>query len=117
MYLSSVVIFLVLFSLQLLQTLQSYLLSICHQPDFAKSSQKEGVKSQIQSLLESFRGAALATNLRNIRTLFNCLMPVLRNCVILLNVYQNCPELVVMVLEFYVDLVDSQIAFLSEVCS
>lgn len=42
-------------------------------------------------------------------------MPVLTNCVALLNVYQNCPEVVVLVLEFYVDLVDSQIAFLAEV--
>jgi len=99
---------------QLLQTLQSYFLGICHQPDFAKSSQKESVKSQLQSLLESFRGAALATNIRNIQTLFDYLMPVLRNCVVLLSVYQNCPEMVVLVLEFYVDVVDSQLAFLKE---
>lgn len=103
------------FSLQLLQTLQSYFLGICHRSDFSKSSQKEPIKSQIQCLLESFRGAALASNLRNAHTLFNYLMPVLTNCVALLNVYQNCPEVVVLVLEFYVDLVDSQIAFLDEV--
>ena len=42
-------------------------------------------------------------------------MPVLTNCVALLNVYQNCPEVVVLVLELYVDVVDSQIAFLDEV--
>lgn len=110
-----IMMFLVLFSLQLLHTLQSYLLNICHQPDFAKTSQKEGVKSQIQSLLESFRGAALATNTRNIQTLFDYLLPVLRNCVVLLSVYQNCPEMVVLVLEFYVDVVDAQISFLGEV--
>lgn len=57
----------------------------------------------------------MASNLRNTHTLFNYLMPVLTNCVALLNVYQNCPEVVVLVLEFYVDLVDSQIAFLDEV--
>ena len=42
-------------------------------------------------------------------------MPVLTNCVALLNVYQNCPEVVVLVLEFYVDLIDSQITYLDEV--
>ena len=47
--------------------------------------------------------------------LFNYLLPVLRDCVALLNVYQNCPDVVVLVLEFYVDLVDSQIAFQGEV--
>ncbi|XP_020623322.1 exportin-4-like [Orbicella faveolata] len=99
---------------QLLQTLQSYFLGICHQPDFTKSSQKEPIKSQVQSLLESFRGVALASNLRNARTLFSYLMPVLTNCVALLNVYQNCPEVVVLVLEFYVDLIDSQITYLDE---
>ena len=98
-----------------MQTLQSYLLGICHQSDFAKSSQKEAVKSQLQSLLEAFRGAALATNAHNVQTLFHYLSPVLRDCVVLLNVYQNCPEMVVLVLEFSVDLVDSQITFLEEV--
>lgn len=99
---------------QLLQTLQSFLLGICHQPDFAKSCQKESVKSQIQTLLESFRGAALATNIRNVRTLFDYLLPVLKDCVFMLNVYQNCPEMVVLVLEFYADVVDSQICYLDE---
>lgn len=101
--------------MQLLQTLQSYFLGICQQPDFTKSSQKEPIKSQIQSLLESFRGVALASNLRNARTLFSYLMPVLTNCVALLNVYRNCPEVVVLVLELYVDLIDSQITYLDEV--
>ena len=109
------VIHVVLLLLQLLQTLQSFLLGICHQPDFAKSCQKESVKMQIQTLLESFRGAALATNIRNIRTLFDYLLPVLKDCVVMLNVYQNCPEMVVLVLEFYADVVDSQICYLDEV--
>ena len=100
---------------QILHTLQSYFSGICHQSNFAKSSQKEGVKSQLQSLLEAFRGAALATNLRNVHALFHYLNPVLRDCVHLLNVYQNCPEMVVVVLEFCVDLADSQVAFLSKV--
>ena len=34
---------------------------------------------------------------------------------VLLSVYQNCPEMVVLVLEFYVDVVDAQISFLGEV--
>ena len=102
-------------SLQLLQTLQSHFLGICHQPDFTKSSQKEPIRSQMQCLLESFRGAALATNLHNAKTLFNYLIPVLSNCVALLSVYQNCPEVVVLVFELYVDVVDSQLAFLAEV--
>ena len=100
---------------QILHTLQSYFSGICHQSNFAKSSQKEGVKSQLQSLLEAFRGAALATNLRNVHALFHYLNPVLRDCVHLLNVYQNCPEMVVVVLKFCVDLADSQVAFLSKV--
>ena len=58
---------------------------------------------------------ALASNLRNARTLFSYLMPVLTNCVALLNVYRNCPEVVVLVLELYVDLIDSQITYLDEV--
>lgn len=58
---------------------------------------------------------ALASNLCNAHTLFSYLMPVLTNCVALLNVYQNCPEVVVLVLEFYVDLIDSQITYLDEV--
>lgn len=99
---------------QLLQTLQSFLLGICHQPDFAKLCQKENVKSQVQTLLESFRGAALATNSRNFQTLFNYLLPVLNVCVVMLSVYQNCPEMVIQVLEFYVDVVDAQISFLEE---
>ena len=33
----------------------------------------------------------------------------------MLSVYQNCPEMVIQVLEFYVDVVDAQISFLEEV--
>lgn len=34
---------------------------------------------------------------------------------VMLSVYQNCPEMVVLLLEFYVDVVDSQISFLGAV--
>lgn len=99
---------------QLLRTLQSHFLGTCHQPDFTKLSQKEPVRSQMQCLLESFRGTALAANRHNASTLFNYLLPVLSNCVPLVNVYQNCPEVVFLVLELFVDVVDSQIAYIEE---
>ena len=70
----------------------------------------------MQCLLESFRGAALAANRHSANTLFNYLLPVLSNCVPLVNVYQNCPEVVVLVFELFVDVVDSQIAYIEEVC-
>ena len=69
----------------------------------------------MQCLLESFRGTALAANRHNANTLFNYLLPVLSNCVPLVNVYQNCPEVVFLVLELFVDVVDSQIAYIEEV--
>lgn len=57
----------------------------------------------------------MAANRHNANTLFNYLLPVLSNCVPLVNVYQNCPELVFLILELFVDVVDSQIAYIEEV--
>jgi hypothetical protein len=103
------------YSQQFLQSLYTRFSSVCQQPNFIKVSQDEEVKYEIQSLLESFRGVALASSTENTKDLFKLVHPVLRDSVTLLNIYQDCPEVSVLVLEMYVDVVQSQITFLSTV--
>ena len=66
-------------------------------------------------MLESFRGVALASNSQSTPALFSYLLPVIQDCVTLLNVYHNCPEVVYLVLELFVDLVGTQIVYLVQV--
>lgn len=101
--------------LQFLQSLYTRFSNVCQQPNFIKVAQDEEVKCEIQSLLESFRGVALASSNDNTKELFHFVQPVLRDSVTLLSIYQDCPEVSVLVLEMYVDVVQSQITFLSAV--
>lgn len=98
---------------QFLHSLYTRFSNVCQQPNFINVAQDEEVKCEIQSLLESFRGVALASSTHNTKELFHFILPVLHDSVTLLNIYQDCPEVSVLVLEMYVDVVQSQIAFLS----
>ena len=73
------------------------------------------MKLEVQTLLESFKGVALASSSQTTSSLFGYLLPIVQDCVVLLNVYHNCPEVVCLVLELYVDLVGAQIVHLVEV--
>ena len=98
-----------------MQALKSRFTNLCHQPNFAKVSQKESVRSEVLSLLESFRGVAMASGTESARPLFEYMMPLLHDSVVLLNIYQNFSEIVVLVLEMFVDLIDAQITYLNDV--
>ncbi|XP_020912207.1 exportin-4 [Exaiptasia diaphana] len=97
---------------QFLQSLHTRFNNVCHQPNFIKISQDEHIKAELQNLLESFRGVALASSAWNSNHLFHFLLPVLCDSVLLMNVYQDCPEVSVLVLEMFVDVVEAEITFL-----
>ncbi|EDO28766.1 predicted protein [Nematostella vectensis] len=99
---------------QFLQSMHNRFGIVCHQPNFVKLAQKEPIKAEVQSLLESFKGVALAVNAWNVNELFDFLLPVLRDSVTLLSVYHTCPEVAVLVLEFYVNAVEAFVNFLSQ---
>lgn len=58
---------------------------------------------------------AKASSVRSVSLLFTFLVPVLNDCVPLLDVYHNCSETMEIVLSFLLDVVECQLTYLSKV--
>ena len=66
-------------------------------------------------MLESLRGITLATDPENVNLIFQFLSPPLEDSSLLLSEYQNCPEIVELLLQLFVDTVQSLIVYLNKV--
>ena len=84
-------------------------------PTFRKDCQHEAFKEEVERLLECFRGIAKATDRRTVCFVFTFLVPVLEDCVPLFEVYHNCSETVEILLSLLLDVIESQLGFLSKV--
>ena len=84
-------------------------------PTFRKDCQHEAFKEEVERLLECFRGIAKATDRRTVSFVFTFLVPVLEDCVPLFEVYYNCSETVEILLSFLLDVIETQLGFLSKV--
>ena len=77
--------------------------------------QDEPVRQELISVLESLRGITLATDSANADVIFLLMSPYLKEIPVLLQKYANCPEIVELIFELYVDVVQSQIVYLNKV--
>ena len=102
-------------SLQILNPIKTRFLAVIQAPMFQKECQHEAYKEEVERLLQCFRGAAEATDRRNVSFLFSFLVPVLEDCVPLFELYHNCSETVEILLSLLLDIVDSQLGFLTKV--
>ena len=105
------------FFIKILNPLKTRFDALITAPTFRKDAQHEAVKDEVERLLECFRGVAKGSSVRTVSLLFTFSVPVLNDCVPLLDVYHNCPETVEIVLSLLLDVVESQLAYLSKVCS
>ena len=84
-------------------------------PTFRKDCQHESYKDEVERLLECFRGVAKATNSKTVFFLSSFLMPILEDCIPLFQLYHNCSETVEILLSLLLDVVESQLGYLSKV--
>src|SRR5690348_1513353 len=75
--------------------------------NFAKDSQKPAVMMSICNTLEKFRGVARAT-LWDDTAVFNFCAQFFNAFGGLVEVYKNCPEMIVLILKFYCDFTEFQ---------
>lgn len=99
---------------QILNPIKTRFDALVRSPTFRKDFQHEAVKEEVERLLECFRGVAKASSVRSVSLLFTFLVPVLNDCVPLLDVYHNCSETMEIVLSFLLDVVECQLTYLSK---
>eukprot|EP00794_Sanderia_malayensis_P000268 gene268-890_t len=85
---------------------------IIKHPEFDKIFQNEPVKQQLISLIETMRGLTLATDSTNVDMIFQFLLPFLQDILILLQKYSNCSDIVELIIEVFVDVVQTEIIYL-----
>lgn len=100
---------------QVLHPLQQRFLNLINQENFAQICQEEAVKQEIVATLEALCGIAEATQIDNVASLFSFLMDFLSSCIGLMEVYQNSPETVNLIIEVFVEVAHKQICYLGEV--
>ncbi len=61
------------------------------------------------------RGITLATDSSNVDIIYQFISPYLQDVLILLQKYANCPEIVELIIEFFVDVVQTEIVYLNKV--
>lgn len=103
------------FVFQVLHPLQQRFLNLINQENFAQICQEEAVKQEIVATLEALCGIAEATQIDNVASLFSFLMDFLSSCIGLMEVYQNSPETVNLIIEVFVEVAHKQICYLGEV--
>ncbi|XP_062861651.1 exportin-4 [Trichomycterus rosablanca] len=99
---------------EVLHPLQQRFLNLVNQENFAQICQEEAVKQEIVATLEALCGIAEATQIDNVASLFSFLMDFLSNCIGLMEVYQNSPETVNLIIEVFVEVAHKQICYLGE---
>ncbi|KAI5621309.1 exportin-4, partial [Silurus asotus] len=99
---------------EVLHPLQQRFLNLINQENFAQICQEETVKQEIVATLEALCGIAEATQIDNVASLFSFLMDFLSSCIGLMEVYQNSPETVNLIIEVFVEVAHKQICYLGE---
>ncbi|XP_030642256.1 exportin-4 [Chanos chanos] len=99
---------------EVLHPLQQRFLNLINQENFAQICQEEAVKHEIVATLEALCGIAEATQIDNVASLFSFLMDFLSSCIGLMEVYQNTPDTVNLIIEVFVEVAHKQICYLGE---
>eukprot|EP00795_Rhopilema_esculentum_P017243 gene17243-8804_t len=81
-------------------------------PNFDKICQEESIRQKLISLLETMRGITSATNRKNAEMIFQFLSTYLTDIPYLLEKYANCPDIVELIFELFVDVVRTEIIYL-----
>ena len=103
------------FSCQFLGQFQSSYNEIRKNPNFDKICQEESIRQKLISLLETMRGITSATNRKNAEMIFQFLSTYLTDIPYLLEKYANCPDIVELIFELFVDVVRTEIIYLDRV--
>ncbi|RUS18081.1 hypothetical protein BC937DRAFT_89166 [Endogone sp. FLAS-F59071] len=85
--------------------IEKRLASVLHRPDFTQTYQTGEVLSQVQNAMEMFDGLALACETSNTTTIFSFCSRFFGSFVQLLSVYSSVPEVQLLILQFFSDLV------------
>ncbi|XP_061176526.1 exportin-4-like [Saccostrea echinata] len=84
------------------------------QENFARVAQVVGVKTALITMLESLCGVAEGTRIDNLQRLFTFFLPILQECVRILDTYHNCEDVVPLVIELFNEVVNKQLCYLGE---
>ncbi|XP_050223404.1 uncharacterized protein LOC126673345 [Mercurialis annua] len=96
----------------LMGPMTNYLVELCKKNNLKSVAQQPDVILTVSYLLERLRGAANASEPRNQRALYEMGFSVINYVLVLLDVYNNEPAVVYLLLKFVVDWVDGQISYL-----
>jgi len=98
---------------RLLTPLATNFQSLLQKPDFVKISQTSEVMNNVLRMLEAFRGVSRSI-ISDDRVIFDFCSPFFNSMVYLIEVYRNCPEVIVSILKFFKDYVEIQTENLDE---
>ncbi|XP_033118145.1 exportin-4-like [Anneissia japonica] len=99
---------------EILQPLQEKFNSYVDEESFDANATNEPVMSDICFCLSLLKGVLQATRVDNVLHLHNYCFPFLSRCIGLVKVYQNYPEVIVLILEVYVELANRQLCYINE---
>ena len=102
-------------SSQILLPVQEQFKKLLQQEDFVRKAQNEEVKQQLMLLLSLLKGVVMGSRVDNVPDLFSFCVPLLNESVALMKTYQNCPEIIEMLLSVFVEVASRQLCYLNEV--
>lgn len=97
-----------------LKSLHDRFRHIVSQENFPRVAQLVGIKTALITILESLCGVAEGTRIDNLQRLFSFFLPILQDCVRLLDVYHNCEDVVPLIIELVNEVVQKQLCYLGE---
>ncbi|CAG8435067.1 2923_t:CDS:10 [Ambispora gerdemannii] len=83
------------------QAIEKRLINALQRPDFDQKYQQADVMTDVMNALEMFDGLALASSISNNAMVFSFCAKYFESFVRILQYYQNCPEVVILVLRFF----------------
>lgn len=99
---------------QLLQPILTQYQAVRSKENFNRISHDDVVKNEVIRTFECVRGIAKGSIQSNANFLFKFTAPILEDSLTLLNVYSNYTEVIVCVLEMFVDVVDGSLCLLNQ---
>ncbi|XP_071955681.1 exportin-4-like [Antedon mediterranea] len=102
------------FNQEVLQPLQEKFFGYVDEESFDARATNEEVKSDICFCLSLLTGVLQATRVLNVEHLHNFCVPFLPRCLALVKVYQNYPEVIVLILQVFVELANRQLCYISQ---
>ncbi|CAG8534913.1 8397_t:CDS:10, partial [Dentiscutata erythropus] len=83
------------------RAIEKRFLAVLQKPDFSQVYQQADIISEVQNALEMFDGLALASDFSNTTLIYNFCSKYFEFFVRLLQYYKNCPEVGILVLQFF----------------